>query len=109
MSRLACLLALAAACQRGTSSSGGPTAQAYRDDVASICDAMTLSGADQQPPSAHAAMIAMWLGPHLKTSEAHDYLVRIQPLVGNAKADALDDEAKRVGLAGCALSAEWRK
>jgi hypothetical protein len=45
----------------------------------------------------------------LKTPEAHEFLVKIQPLEGEPKARALDDEAHRVGLASCALSAEWRK
>ena len=86
-----------------------PTTQAYRDDIAALCDVLRLSGADQQEPSARAALIAMWLGPHLKTPESHDFLVKIQPLVGTAKADALDGEAKRLGMPGCALAAEWRK
>ena len=121
MTRLACLLVVAAACQRGASGSGSgsggpgsgsgaqPTTQAYRDDIAALCDVLRLSGADQQEPSARAALIAMWLGPHLKTPESHDFLVKIQPLVGTATADALDGEAKRLGMPGCALAAEWRK
>ncbi len=52
--------------------------------------------------------MAMWLGKNLETPEAHDFLVRIQPLEGSAKANALDDEAHHVGYAKCALADEWR-
>jgi hypothetical protein len=44
----------------------------------------------------------------LQTPESRQFLIKIQPLVGDAKADALEDEAKRVGLSGCALAAQWR-
>ena len=50
----------------------------------------------------------MWLGPHITTDEGHKFLIAIQPLQGAAKGAALDAEAHRVGLGGCALAAEWR-
>ncbi|HEY0483381.1 MAG TPA: hypothetical protein VGD37_37930, partial [Kofleriaceae bacterium] len=52
--------------------------------------------------------IATWLAEHLETQDAHDYLIRIQPIVGEPKAAALEAEARRAGLPGCALAAEWR-
>lgn len=88
-----------------------PTAEitsAYRQDIANLCDVVHLSKADQMPANQRAPVIAMWLGPHLKTSQAHDFLVAIQPLTGVTKANALDDEAHRVGLPSCALAAAWR-
>lgn len=88
----------------------GPEVSAeYRADIANLCDAVKLSGADKVADDGRIAMIAMWLGPNIHTKEGHDFLVAIQPLQGEDKAKRLDDEAHRVGLASCALSAEWRK
>ena len=80
----------------------------YRADITTLCDVVHLSDADQQPRDQRWPIIAMYLGPHIKTSEAHDFLVAIQPLQGEAKALALETEAKRVGLAKCELANEWR-
>jgi hypothetical protein len=105
---LACL-GIVVGCQRSSGSPPPPpVSEAYRQDVARLCDVLAQSGADQLPASERALTIAQWLSDHLTTSEAHDYLVRIQPLDGEPKAAALDAEARRVGLASCALSAEWR-
>ncbi len=81
----------------------------YRADISNLCDVVKLSGADKIPDDQRITTIAMWLGPHITTKEGHEFLVAIQPLQGADKAKRLDDEAKRVGLASCALSAEWRK
>jgi hypothetical protein len=81
---------------------------AYRADITTLCDVVHLSGADQKPQDERWAIIAMFLGPQIKTDEAREFLVAIQPLQGEAKALALETEAKRVGLAGCALASEWR-
>jgi hypothetical protein len=106
-------------CQHGDGSSpakGAPpdkpraqVSEGYRADLDNLCNAVQRSGADKVDDDQRIALIAMWLGPNIKTPEGHDFLVSIQPLAGEAKAKALDDEAHRVGLAGCALSAEWRK
>ena len=80
----------------------------YRKDIDALCNVMHESGADEQPPDARQAIIAMWLGPHITTEEGHQYLIAIQPLQGAAKAAALEDEARRVGLGGCPLASEWR-
>ena len=66
------------------------------------------SGADQLAEGERLLAIARWLPEHLETQEAHEFLARIQPLEGEAKAAALDSEARRVGLAGCALAGAWR-
>ena len=84
-------------------------ASPYAADVESLCEVVKRAGAENHEPNDRMYLIATWLGSNLKTPEARKFLADIQPLVGNAKADALDAEAKRVGLAGCALSAEWRK
>jgi hypothetical protein len=114
---LALVLAVAAACQRGNASEAPPATappaqprvtDAYKADIAALCDMLKLSGADQAPEGDRMALTAMWLSQHIATQEGHDYLIAIQPLEGERKAKALDDEAHRVGLAGCALAAEWR-
>jgi hypothetical protein len=116
---LAPLLALslgAGGCQRAETRPGAAPAPAapaaatapYAKDIDNLCNAVARSKSDQFPAGERAVPIAMWLGDTLKTDEARAFLVRIQPLNGEAKARALDDEARRVGLSGCPLSAEWR-
>lgn len=80
----------------------------YAKDIEKLCDVIARSGADQVPASERTYPIATWLAANLETPEARKFLVRIQPLVGDEKAKALEDEARRVGLPGCALAAEWR-
>lgn len=87
----------------------GPIADDYKADIDNLCDVMKRSGADQLEPGARNPTIAMWLGPNIKTPAAHQFLVQIQPLQGADKANALEAEAKRVGIADCPLAAEWRK
>jgi hypothetical protein len=81
---------------------------AYRADITSLCDAVKLSGAEDHPKDERWQVIAMWLGPQIKTTDGHEFLIAIQPLNGEAKALALETEAKRVGLTTCALASEWR-
>lgn len=108
IARLLACLGVVAGCQRGSESASPPVSEAYRQDVARLCDVLAQSGADQLPAGERALAVATWLPGHLETPEAHDYLVRIQPLVGEPKAAALEAEARRVGLARCALAAQWR-
>ena len=110
MQRIAFLFAclgVAAGCQRGAGSAT-PVSEPYRSDIENLCDSLGRSGADQLPAGERALAIASWLAAHLQTQEAHDYLIRIQPLTGEPKAAALEAEARRVGLPRCALAAEWR-
>ncbi|MBA3455084.1 MAG: hypothetical protein H0T42_18485 [Deltaproteobacteria bacterium] len=119
MKMLACLLVLALGCKSGdgdkvaSTGSAAPTAPAapgspYAKDIEALCESVTRSGADKIEPDAKTLTIANWLAANLKTPESRKFLVEIQPLVGDAKAAALETEAKRVGLSGCALAAEWR-
>ena len=114
MKSVCLLLLVSLGCQRGeTSSEAAPRPVAppsgdYAQDVASLCDCVSRSGADKVDEDARALTIANWLAANLKTPESRKFLVEIQPLVGEAKANRLDAEAKRVGLPGCALAAEWR-
>jgi hypothetical protein len=88
----------------------GPVDAAYARDITNLCNAVTRApGVDTATgKNDRQIVIAMWLGKVLETQASRDWLAEIQPLQGPEKADALDAEAKRVGLAGCALSAEWR-
>jgi hypothetical protein len=81
---------------------------AYRADITTLCDVVKLSGSEDKPKDERWQVIAMWLGPQIKTTDGHEFLVAIQPLKGEAKALALETEAKRVGLTTCALATEWR-
>lgn len=80
---------------------------AYAKDIEALCDAVKRSGAEDDP-GARQLTIANWLAANLTTPESRQFLVKIQPLVGEEKAQALETEAKRVGLPGCPLAAEWR-
>ncbi|MBL0218150.1 MAG: hypothetical protein IPQ07_30245 [Myxococcales bacterium] len=116
MKAAALLLLALVACQRGETDTGAPTQSVlaaapgsdYALDIGTLCNAVVGSGADKIDEDARALTIANYLGANLKTAESRKFLVQIQPLVGEAKATALDSEAKRVGLTGCALAAEWR-
>jgi len=114
----AALAVALAACQRGdagSSASAPPPApashaqvtDAYRADITRLCDCVHLSGADKLSGDRSTA-VAIWLGSNLATTDAHQFLVQIQPLEGEPKAQALEAEAHRVGLTGCALASEWR-
>ena len=110
------LLCALVACQRGETDPGAPVPSVataapgsdYATDIAALCDSVARSGADKVDEDARALTIANWLGANLKSAESRKFLVQIQPLVGEPKATALDTEAKRVGLSGCALASEWR-
>jgi hypothetical protein len=105
-----------AGCQRGESreqasasaEQAAPTTAPYARDIERLCNVIVRSGADKVPTSERALPIANWLADNLETSQSRTFLVHIQPLEGEAKARALDEEARRVGVGECPLSAEWR-
>ncbi|MBA3540072.1 MAG: hypothetical protein H0T79_10620 [Deltaproteobacteria bacterium] len=79
----------------------------YANDITKLCDVVKLSKADADP-GGQMVIVANWLAAHLETKEAHDFLVRISTLASEPKAQALDAEAHKVGLADCTLAATWR-
>lgn len=86
-----------------------PVTRSYKADIENLCDVVSRSGAADHDYNDRTYLIATWLSGHLTTQEARTFLQNIQPLKGEPKAKALEAEATRVGLAGCALAAEWRK
>jgi hypothetical protein len=80
----------------------------YAEDIGRLCDSMSLSGADKMEKLERVAPHSKWLGENLKTKAAQAFLVKTAPLKGATRADAYEAEAKRVGLSGCALAAEFR-
>ena len=108
--RLPLVAAIAlAACQSGSAAPPVERGSAYAKDVDKLCNALTLSGAMDQPEEARQLTVAKWLGANLETSEVHTFLVKLQGLAPADKVAALDAEAKKVGLAGCPLSKAWQK
>ncbi len=90
------------------SPAGPPPSKEYAADIEKLCDVVRLAGVEGDRTNDRLLLIANWLAANLTTAESRQFLVRIQPLGDEPKADALDAEARRVGLPGCNLSAEWR-
>jgi len=88
---------------------GAGSGAAYASDLEKLCDVVVRAGVADVDPNDRTYVVATWLAANLQTQEARKFLARIQPLVGEAKAVALETEAARVGLTGCPLAAEWRK
>ena len=101
IARLLACLGLAAGCRGDATPAPARVPAPYTSDIENLCDAVVRSGADQLPAGERPLAIAQWLGAHLQTDDAHQYLVKIQPLEGEAKAAALEAEAQRIGLPGC--------
>ncbi|MBS1121513.1 MAG: mucin-associated surface protein [Deltaproteobacteria bacterium] len=100
----------AVGCQKGDGA-GAPTRTdgPYAGDIEKLCNVVVRSGGDKEVGADRNFLIATWLGANLETPESRKFLARIQPLVGEQKATAIEAEAKRVGLTGCPLADEWRK
>jgi len=116
MKWFACLVVASLGCQSGAGDApasgqsvrAAPPGSGYAKDIEALCESVVRSGADKIEPEARTLTNPNWLAANLTTPESRQFLVRIQPLVGDAKASALDGEAKRVGLTGCSLATEWR-
>ena len=106
MSRLVVVAFLLSAC----SSKAAPDwkATGYGRDLEKLCNAEKYSGALDQPEDARSIMVARWLGPNLETNKMRAFLVKIQPLNGAAKGDAMRAEAASVGLDDCPTAELWK-
>ena len=110
----ACLLVVCLGCQKGEGEApaSGQSVRAaapgsdYAKDIEALCDVIARSNAPDD--DSRMLLIANWLAANLTTPESRHFLIKIQPLVGDQKAAALDAEAKRVGVAKCALADVWR-
>jgi hypothetical protein len=107
------LLFVLCACQTDEKPSQKPVPparadQVYADDIRKLCDSMTLSGADKLAKLERVAPHAKWLAENLSTKEAQSFLISFQQLPPGDKAGGLEAEAKRLGLPGCALAAEFK-
>jgi len=102
---------LVAACGGGKDEPPAPRTGdvTYRDDIEALCDVIARSNSTELEPNDRVYQIATWLAANLRTDDARAFLAKIQPLQGEAKANALDDEAHRVGLTSCPLATEWRR
>ena len=85
-----------------------PPSKEYAADIEKLCDVVRLAGVEGDRTDDRLLPIANWLAANLTTAESRQFLVRIQPMADLEKADALDAEARRVGLSGCNLAGEWR-
>ncbi len=117
MKRAVLALLLLAACQSDDTSAPKPKPapapaasddKVYAEDIQKLCDSMALSGADKMEKLERVGPHSKWLGENLKTRAAQEFLIKTKPLKGEAMASALEAEAKRVGLSGCTLAAEFR-
>lgn len=110
MKRLYLLAVVAAvACQSSDKEASVTTADAaYKADIEALCDVVNRSGTADLTPGDRTMPIATWLGTNLKTQDARRFLSKIRPIKGAAKGDAIDAEAKRLGIASCPLAVEWR-
>ena len=108
MKWIASLVVALAACHRDPVSVPSTAPPAYAADIGKVCDVITRSGAQSMGTNDRNYTVANWLGSNLETPESHAFLVKIQPLVGEAKARALELEAARVGIGHCALADVWR-
>ena len=94
--------------QKAPSNEAARADQLYADDIRKLCDSMSLSGADKLEKLERVGPHSKWLAENLATKEAQTFLVGFQQLAPDAKAGALEAEARRLGLPGCAFAAEFK-
>lgn len=111
---LAAAFALAAtACKDGGArarpADAGP-ADPLRDDLDRICNAVALSGADQDPSAQGTYILAQWLDANITSAPGRAFLVDFARLGSDkaARIKMLEDSAVRVGLPDCPLIAFWQ-
>lgn len=110
MKRLYLLAVVAAvACQSSEKAAPNTSVDAaYKADIEALCDVVNRSGTAEMDPADRTMQVATWLGSNLKTQDARKFLSKIRPIKGPAKGDAIDAEAKRLGIPSCPLATEWR-
>jgi hypothetical protein len=107
MSRIACAAVVAAALIAGCKKTPHEESP-YASDIRKLCNVMTLSGAGSATERQKPLLTAQWLGANIQTKEAHDFMIKVRELDGEARAKAYEDEAKKVGIDDCPIASEWR-
>src|SRR5690242_7811067 len=95
----ACVLVVCLGCQKGEGEApaSGQSVRAaapgsdYAKDIEALCDVVARSGAAAD--DSQTLLIANWLAANLTTQDSRKFLIKIQPLVGDQKAAALETEA----------------
>jgi hypothetical protein len=78
-------------------------------DLERICNVLSYTGTENRSSGDQLNAILAWLPANIESEGGTDFLASIAELQGNAKADALDAGARKVGLAECALAQVWRQ
>ncbi len=78
-------------------------------DLERICNVLTYANVTDKSSRDQLNAILEWLPRNIESEAGRNFLGSIGNLEGNAKADALDSTAIKVGLEDCPLSASWRK
>lgn len=78
-------------------------------DVERVCNVLAYAGVTDKTPNEQLNAILEWLPQNIESEDGRNFLGSIAELQGNAKADALDAGAKKVGLSDCPLAASWRQ
>lgn len=78
-------------------------------DIERVCNVLTYAGVTDKSANEQLNAILEWLPQNIESEDGRNFLGSIAELQGNAKADALEAGAKKVGLSGCPLAASWRQ
>lgn len=89
--------------------SGSWQLSALGRDLERICNVLTYTGTVGKTGNDQLAAILDWLPRNIESEDGREFLGSIAELQGNAKADALEAGASKVGLTGCELATIWRK
>lgn len=77
-------------------------------DLDRICNVVERSGAAALPEGEQVMATLQWLPANIESESGREFLASIAHLEGDAKADALDAGARRVGLSDCPTALLWR-
>lgn len=78
-------------------------------DVERVCNVLTYAGVTDKTPNEQLNAILEWLPQNIESEDGRNFLGSIAELQGDAKADALEAAAQKVGLKDCQLAASWRQ
>ena len=76
------------------------------DDIATMCNAPSLSGVTEKDPSTRAPALARWIEGNLKTTEGRTFFAALPMIPGAERGPLLRQRAKEAGIAACPYAAE---